>query len=164
MYNRVILVGRLTRDPELRYLPSGTAVATFGIATSRSWTDKNTNEKKEEVMFIDVTSFARSAEIVNQYLKKGNKVLVEGKLILDRWTDQNGQNRSKHSVRADTVQFMESKAQAQESASSYSGGQKNEYSNNQSRQTNNKQYSNSSSKSQEEKIPEIDIDDEEIPF
>ncbi len=161
MYNRVILVGRLTRDPELRYLPSGTAVATFGIATSRSWTDKNTNEKKEEVMFIDVTSFARSAEIVNQYLKKGNKVLVEGRLVLEKWTDQNGQNRSKHTVRADTVQFMESKAEAQNSANSYGNNKPNNYSN---KNTQYQQNDNYSSKPQEEKIPEIDIDDEEIPF
>ncbi len=160
MYNRVILVGRLTRDPELRYLPSGTAVATFGIATSRSWTDKNSNEKKEEVMFIDVTSFARSAEIVNQYLKKGNKVLVEGRLVLDRWTDQNGQNRSKHTVRADTVQFMESRAEAQNSANSYGNTQQSGY----SQQNNQYQQQNNSSKPQETKIPEIDIDDEEIPF
>jgi len=160
MYNRVILVGRLTRDPELRYLPSGTAVATFGIATSRSWTDKNTNEKKEEVMFIDVTSFARSAEIVNQYLKKGNKVLVEGRLVLERWTDQNGQNRSKHTVRADTVQFMESKAEAQSSATSYGNSQPSGY----AQQNNQYQQPNHSSKPMEEKIPEINIDDEEIPF
>ncbi len=162
MYNRVILVGRLTRDPELRYLPSGTAVATFGIATSRSWTDKNTNEKKEEVMFIDVTSFARSAEIVNQYLKKGNKVLVEGRLVLDRWTDQNGQNRSKHTVRADTVQFMESKAEAQNSASSYGKSQQSNYSNTNQYQQN--QNYSSPKPQAEEKIPEIDIDEEEIPF
>ncbi len=161
MYNRVILVGRLTRDPELRYLPNGTAVATFGIATSRSWTDRNTNEKKEEVMFIDVTSFARSAEIVNQYLKKGNKVLVEGRLVLDRWTDQNGQNRSKHTVRADTVQFMESRAEAQNSASqTYDSG--NSY---QAPKEQYQQQTNPSHASQpQEKIPEIDIDDEEIPF
>ncbi len=158
MYNRVILVGRLTRDPELRYLPSGTAVATFGIATSRSWTDKNTNEKKEEVMFIDVTSFARSAEIVNQYLKKGNKVLVEGRLALDRWTDQNGQNRSKHTVRADAVQFMETRAEAQNSANSYNNNSNNTYS------ASNQYKKQTSSPKKEEKIPEIDIDDEEIPF
>ncbi len=161
MYNRVILVGRLTRDPELRYLPNGTAVATFGLATSRSWTDRNTNEKKEEVMFIDITSFARSAEIVNQYLKKGNKVLVEGRLVLDRWTDQNGQNRSKHTVRADTVQFMETRAEAQNTQSSYNtpaqGGYTPKESYNQPNKTN-------PSPSQEKSIPEIDLDDEEIPF
>ncbi len=161
MYNRVILVGRLTRDPELRYLPNGTAVATFGIATSRTWTDRNTNEKKEEVMFIDVTSFARSAEIVNQYLKKGNKVLVEGRLVLDRWTDQNGQNRSKHTVRADTVQFMETRAEAQNSQSSYNSPSQGSY-------APQDQYANqtkpASSPSQPNNIPEIDIDDEEIPF
>jgi len=161
MYNRVILVGRLTRDPELRYLPSGTAVTTFGLATSRTWTDKNTNEKKEEVMFIDITTFSRSAEIVNQYLKKGNKVLVEGRLVLERWTDQNGQNRSKHTVRADTVQFMESRAEAQNSANSYGNTQQNSYS---QPNTQYQQQNHTPSKPAEEKIPEIDIDDEEIPF
>jgi single-strand DNA-binding protein len=161
MYNRVILVGRLTRDPELRYLPSGTAVATFGIATSRSWTDKNTNEKKEEVMFIDVTSFARSAEIVNQYLKKGNKVLVEGRLVLDRWTDQNGQNRSKHTVRADSVQFMETRAEAQNSQNSYNAPSQGEYT---PKNEYNQPNKPTPSSSQESNIPEIDIDDEEIPF
>jgi len=161
MYNRVILVGRLTRDPELRYLPSGTAVATFGLATSRSWTDKNTNEKKEEVMFIDVTSFARSAEIVNQYLKKGNKVLVEGRLVLDRWTDQNGQNRSKHTVRADTVQFMETRAEAQNSQNSYKAPSQGGYNQNGQQYA---QPNKPSPSSQSNAIPEIDIDDEEIPF
>ena len=161
MYNRVILVGRLTRDPELRYTPSGTAVATFSIATSRTWTDRNTNEKKEEVMFIDVTSFARSAEIVNQYLKKGNKVLVEGRLVLDRWTDQNGQNRSKHTIRADSVQFMESRAEAQNSQGSYSAPSQGGY-NPQSQYV--EQNKPTSSPSGQNSIPEIDIDDEEIPF
>ena len=155
MYNRVILVGRLTRDPELRYLPSGTAIATFGIATSRTWIDKNTNEKKEEAMFIDVTSFARSAEIVNQYLKKGNKVLVEGRLVLEKWTDQNGQNRSKHTVRAETVQFMETKAEAQNShpqqqAPAPAAQQQNRTPANQPPSQPN--------------IPDINIDDDEIPF
>jgi len=109
----VVLIGRLTRDPELRYLPSGTALCTFGIATNRSWTDKNTNDKKEEVMFIDITTFARSAEIANQYLKKGNKVLVEGRLALEQWNDQYGKKRSRHVVKADTIQFMETKVQTQ---------------------------------------------------
>ena len=148
MYNRVILVGRLTRDPELRYLPNGTAVATFGIATSRTWTDRNTNEKKEETMFIDVTSFARSAEIVNQYLKKGNKVLVEGRLVFEKWTDQNGQNKSKHTVRAETVQFMETKAAAQNSHSQ------------QQAPVNQQNRAPANPPSQ----PNIDIDDDEIPF
>ncbi len=161
MYNRVILVGRLTRDPELRYTPNGTAVATFGIATSRTWTDRNTNEKKEEVMFIDITTFARSAEIVNQYLKKGNKVLVEGRLVLDRWTDQNGQNRSKHTVRADSVQFMETRAEAQNSKNSYNTPSQGSYNPQDQYAGQNKPVS---SPSVSNNIPEIDIDDEEIPF
>jgi len=152
MFNRVILVGRLTRDPELRYLQNGTALATFGIATNRTWTDKNTNEKKEEVMFIDIITFARSAE--------GNKVLVEGRLVLDRWTDQNGQKRSKHTVRADTVQFMETRAEAQNSQNSYNAPSQGGYNQNGQYAQPNKP----SPSSQSNDISEIDIDDEEIPF
>ena len=80
----MILVGNLTRDLEIRYLQSGLAISNTGIATNRSWTDKNTNEKKEEVMFIDIVFFGRIAEIANQYLKKGKKVLVEGRLKLEQ--------------------------------------------------------------------------------
>ena len=156
MYNRVILVGRLTRDPELRYLQNGTALATFGIATNRTWMDRNTNEKKEEVMFIDITTFARSAEIANQYLKKGSKVLVEGRLAQERWTDQNGQNRSKHIVRAEAIQFMDTKDERQGSQNSYSTHAQGGYApQNQTVQQPSMPSTN---------VPEVDIDDDEIPF
>jgi single-strand DNA-binding protein len=113
MYNKVILVGNLTKNVELKYLPSGSSVAKFGLATNRKWKDKNSGDNRQEVMFIDITTFGRSAEIANQYLKKGSKVLIEGRLVLNQWTDQNGQNRSKHEIQADNVQFMDTKAEIQ---------------------------------------------------
>ena len=102
MYNKVILVGNLTRDLEVRYTQSGTAIGNTGLATNRKWKDQS-GEQKEEVMFIDITFFGRTAEIANQYLRKGSKVLVEGRLVLEQWTAQDGSKRSKHSV---TVQEM----------------------------------------------------------
>lgn len=114
MYNKVILVGRLTRDVEIRYLPSGQALAVLGLATSRTWKDKNSGENKEETMFIDIKTFGRSAEIANQYLRKGNRVLVDGRLVLEQWTDQNGQKRSKHIIQAENINFMETKKESED--------------------------------------------------
>ncbi|HHH72917.1 MAG TPA: single-stranded DNA-binding protein, partial [Sulfuricurvum sp.] len=93
MYNKIILVGNLTRDIELRYTQSGMAIAKTGIATNRKFKKQN-GEQVDETMFIDITFFGRSGEIANQYLRKGSKVLIEGRLMLEQWTDQNGQKRS----------------------------------------------------------------------
>ncbi|MDF1883565.1 single-stranded DNA-binding protein [Sulfurimonas sp. SAG-AH-194-C21] len=111
MFNKLILVGNLTRDIELRYAQSGTAIAKTAIATSRKFTSNG--EKKEEVCFVDVTFFGRSGEIANQYLRKGSKILVEGRLNFEQWVDQNGQKRSKHSVIAETMQMLDSKGDNQ---------------------------------------------------
>lgn len=125
MYNRVILVGHLTRDVELRYIPSGTALAKFGLATNRRF--KQDGMDRDETCFIDINVWGRSAEIAGQYLKKGSKVLVEGRLKFEQWVDQNGQKRSKHSVIADSIQFMESKAESQRnSAQQNSWGNQNQ--------------------------------------
>jgi len=157
MYNKVILVGRLTRDVELKYLPSGSSVANFGLATSRNWKDQTTGERKEETMFIDITVFGKGAEIANQYLRKGNRVLVEGRLSLDQWQDNEGNKRSKHKIIADSVQFMETKAESMASASSASSAPESYSSNNDNTpKSNTKQPSNQSQ--------EIDIDDDDIPF
>ena len=110
MFNKVILVGNLTRDIELRYSQGGMGIASTAIATSRKYTSNG--EKKEEVCFVDITFFARSAEIANQYLRKGSKILVEGRLNFDQWVDQNGQKRSKHSVVVETMQMLDSKGDA----------------------------------------------------
>jgi len=105
-FNKVILVGNLTRDPELRYTPKGTAIAKIGVAVNRVWTSES-GEKKEEVTFIDVDVFGRTAENVGQYMRKGRPILIEGRLRLDQWDDkQTGQKRSRLGVVAETVQFL----------------------------------------------------------
>lgn len=144
MFNKVILVGNLTRDCELRCLPSGSAVCTTGIATNRRFKNQM-GEQKEEVCFIDITFFGRSAEIANQYLQKGSKVLVEGRLKLDSWTDQNGGKRSKHSVAVENLQMLDTQTQ---------GG----------KQEQQKVRQQPQPKPQQNQIPDIDIYEDEIPF
>ena len=100
------MVGNLTRDPELRYTPKGMAIAKIGLAVNRNWTSES-GEKKEEVTFVDVDIFGRTAENVAQYMKKGRPILIEGRLRLDQWDDkQTGQKRSKLGVVAESVQFL----------------------------------------------------------
>jgi len=169
MYNKVILIGNLTRDVELRYTPSGTAVAKFGLATNRTYKDTVTKENKQEVMFIDITMFGRSAETANQWLKKGKKVLIEGRLVLDQWTGQDGQKRSKHSVVAEKMQFMDNKNENSGAGNYNSGNYQNNnqnYNNQpaQPQQQMSQQSAQSQPVQQEQQIPSIDIDDEDIPF
>src|ERR1044072_2866274 len=105
-FNKVILMGNLTRDPELRYTPKGTAVAKLGLAVNRTWKTE-TGETKEEVLFIDIEACSRQAENIGQYLKKGSPILVEGRLKLDTWDDkQTNQKRSKILVAAENVRFL----------------------------------------------------------
>ena len=105
-FNKVILVGNLTRDPELRYTPKGMAIAKIGLAVNRTWKSE-TGETKEEVTFVDVDVFGRTAENVGQYMRKGSPILIEGRLRLDTWEDkQTNQKRSKLGVVAETVQFL----------------------------------------------------------
>ena len=108
MYNKVILAGNLTRDIEVRYSSSNLAIANTGIATNRKFKSK-TGEQKEEVLFVDLSFFGRTAEIAQQYLRKGSKVLVEGRLKLDQWTDQGGMKRSKHSITVENMQMLDSR-------------------------------------------------------
>src|SRR5207237_1443096 len=105
-FNKVILMGNLTRDPELRFTPKGTAVAKLGLAVNRVWKTE-TGETKEEVLFIDVDAFSRQAETIGQYLKKGSPILVEGRLRMDTWDDkQTNQKRTKILVTAENVRFL----------------------------------------------------------
>src|SRR5438552_7757590 len=105
-YNRIILVGNLTRDPQLRYLPSQMAVVDFGLAVNHKFKTK-TGEDRDEVLFIDCSCFGRGAEVINQYCQKGKQLLVDGRLKLDTWDDkQTGQKRSKHTVVVDNFQLM----------------------------------------------------------
>ena len=104
MFNRIVLVGNLTKDIDLRYTQSGAAIGSCGIAVTRKYTLNG--EKREETCFIDITFFGKQAEIANQYLNKGSKLLVEGRLRFDQWTDNNGQNRSKHTVAVENMEML----------------------------------------------------------
>jgi single-strand DNA-binding protein len=107
-FNKVILAGNLTRDPELRYTPKGTAIASFGLAINRKWKSE-TGEAKEEVTFVDVEAWDRQAEVISQYFKKGRPILIEGRLKLDQWEDKNThQKQSKLRVRLESFSFMDS--------------------------------------------------------
>ena len=109
-FNKVILIGNLTRDPELRYTPKGMAIAKVGLAVNRTWRNE-AGETKEEVTFVDVDIFGRTAENVGQYMRKGRPMMVEGRLKLDQWDDKaTGQKRSRLGVVAETVQFLGSPA------------------------------------------------------
>ena len=105
-YNKVILMGNLTRDPELKYLPSGMAVSNLGLAVNRVWTDRESGEKKEEASFIDLEAWGRTAETMNEYLKKGSPAFVEGRLRQQRWETDDGQNRSRLVVVVERFQFV----------------------------------------------------------
>jgi len=105
-YNKVLLIGNLTRDPEVRYTPKGTAIANLGLAVNRTYTLES-GEQKEEVTFVDVEVWGRQAETTGQYLSKGRPVFIEGRLKLDQWDDkESGQKRSKLKVVAERVQFL----------------------------------------------------------
>jgi single-strand DNA-binding protein len=107
--NKVMLIGNLTRDPEIKYTPKGTAIAAFGLAVNRNYTTES-GEKREEVTFIDLEAYARLAEIIGEYCKKGRPIFVEGRLKLDTWDDkQSGQKRSKMKVIVETMQLLGSR-------------------------------------------------------
>ena len=107
-FNKVILVGNLTRDPEVRYTPKGTAIAKLGLAVNRTWKTE-TGETKEEVSFVDVDAFGRQAEVIGQYMKKGRSLLVEGRLKQDTWEDKNThQKQSKLKVVLESFTFIDS--------------------------------------------------------
>lgn len=145
MFNRVILIGNLTKDIALTYLASGNAVAKSAIATSYKYKSQS-GEQKEEVCFLEFTIFGRMGEVANQYLHKGSKVLLEGRLIFEQWTDKDGNNRSKHTLRVDEMKMLDSKdnSSSQEQTNSY-----------QTKQQPKVVYENN--------VPEIDIS-EELPF
>jgi single-strand DNA-binding protein len=203
MYNKVVLVGNLTRDVEIRYSLSGSAIGNVGIATSRKWKSQ-TGEQKDEVMFIDLTFFGRTAEIANQYLRKGSKVLVDGRLVFQQWTAQDGSKRSKHAITVENLQMLDSKADSQNpnnnngygeqpSQNNYGSGEQQQPQQNSYGSNNNNSYgqpaqqqqssygqpqqsaygqpqaptqqpSYSAPQQQQASVPEIDIDDDEIPF
>ncbi len=104
-YNKVLLLGNLTRDPQLSYTPNQTAVVDFGLATNRKWSGQD-GSQREETCFVDCRVFGRQAETINKYLKKGNPVFIEGRLTFDSWTAQDGTKRSRHRVTVESFQFI----------------------------------------------------------
>lgn len=120
-YNRVIMMGNLTRDPEIKQLTSGQSVGRFSIASSRQYKNRQTGTVTQEVCFIDVDVWGQQAEVCKQYLAKGKPVLIEGRLKLDSWQDAEGNKRSKHTVVADRVTFLSAGTGAQEDAEAGAG-------------------------------------------
>ncbi|MDF2445133.1 MAG: single-stranded DNA-binding protein [Moraxellaceae bacterium] len=121
--NKVILVGNLGRDPEVRYLPSGGAVANVTIATSEAWRDKNTGQQQEQTEWHRVVFYGKLAEIAGEYLKKGSKVYVEGSLHTRKWQDKaTGQDRYSTEIKANTMQMLDSRGQGGGGGSAQGGG------------------------------------------
>lgn len=121
--NRVMLMGNLTRDPEMRYLPNNMPVAAFGLAINRKWKNKD-GQQQEETTFVDCEAFGRVAEIVNEYVRKGSPLYVEGRLKLDQWQDKEGQNRSKLKVVVENIQLLGGKPATGQMQSQHESQQK----------------------------------------
>lgn len=170
MFNKVVLVGNLTRDIEMRYAQSGNAIGASAIAVTRRFTTNG--EKREETCFIDITFYGRMAEIANQYLSKGSKILIEGRLRFEQWSDQNGQNRSKHSIQVENMEMLGGNSPQQNGNfnsnyenQSYDPYMSDNFRRSPSQNTPQKQNPNQN----QEKIKEIDIDayesdDTDLPF
>ena len=122
-YNRVILMGNLTRDPEMKYIPSGTAVTNFGLAMNERYTDRQTGEQRENTCFVEIEAWGRQAEVANEYLSKGRPVFIEGALKFDSWETEDGSKRSRLSVRAFRIQFIGGRSDGDEMGGGYADAQ-----------------------------------------
>ncbi|WP_187859931.1 single-stranded DNA-binding protein [Helicobacter pylori] len=181
MFNKVIMVGRLTRNVELKYLPSGSVAATIGLATSRRF-KKQDGTLGEEVCFIDARLFGRTAETANQYLSKGSSVLIEGRLTYESWMDQTGKKNSRHTITVDSLQFMDKKSDNPQANAMQDSVMSENFNNaypanynapsqdpfNQAQSHAQNAYAKENLQAQPSKyqnsVPEINIDEEEIPF
>ncbi len=166
--NKVMLIGNLTRDPDIRYTPKGTAVAEIGLAVNRRFNGEG-GEKREEVTFVDVTLWGRTAELAGQYLRKGRPVYIEGRLQLDTWDDkQTGQKRSKMRVVGEEMQFLGGRDEGGGGGGggNYRGGGEGDYPPTESRYT--QQRPSSSSRPtpppKPPVDPDLDAEDDDIPF
>lgn len=122
-YNKIILAGNLTRDPQLAYLPSNTPVTEIGLAVNRDYTTAD-GQKREETLFIDAVAFGKAAEILAQYMTKGRPLLIDGRLKLETWTDQEGRQRSKHKVIIENFTFLGGPAASERGEAGGSGGRR----------------------------------------
>ena len=158
--NKVMLMGNLTRDPEVRYTPKGTAVAELGLAINRIYTADN-NEKREETTFVDVTLWGRTAEIAGEFLKKGRPVFIEGRLQLDTWDDkQTGQKRSKLKVVGEAMQLIGSRGGGGEGGGSGASGGGGEH----SAPPSSSRPAPSPSKPKPPTDPDLEPEEDDIPF
>jgi single-strand DNA-binding protein len=162
MYNKVILMGNLTKDIELRYLQSGSVVGSTAIATNRRWKSQS-GEQKEEVMYIDLTLFGRTAEIANQYLHKGSKVLIDGRLSFEQWTAQDGSRRSKHAIIVENLKMLPREGEQGGGSRSGYGDASKAVERGYRAPDSTPSPQNKQPQSTQE-IPEIDINEDEIPF
>jgi len=117
--NKVMLMGNLTRDPELRYTPNNIAVVGLGVAVNRRWRNQQ-GEQQDETTFVDCDAFGRTAEVINQYLKKGRPLFIEGRLKLDQWEDRDGNKRSKLKVVVERFEFVDSRSDESSGGGNYS--------------------------------------------
>lgn len=153
--NKVILLGRLGQDPELKYTPSGAAVCNFSIATTESWSDKNSGQKQERTEWHRIVVWGKLAELCNQYLAKGRQAFVEGKLQTRSWDDQNGQKRYTTEISATTVQFIGGMASAGQGQTQANSGYA----------ANNNQQNNQQAEPQEYNIAsDANFASDDIPF
>lgn len=146
-YNKVILIGNLTRDPELRYTPKGTAIARIALAVNRNWRT-DSGETRDEVTFIDIDAFGKQAEVIGEYLRKGSPIMVEGRLRLDSWDDRTtGQKRSKMLVVLEAFQFLDSRSDRAGGSSGGDGAGKSTYRGQSSDSSSSGSYSDDSAES-----------------
>jgi single-strand DNA-binding protein len=158
--NKVMLIGNLTRDPEIRYTPKGTAVAELGMAVNRRYTAEN-GEKREEVTFVDVTLWGKTAELAGEYLKKGRPVYIEGRLQLDSWDDkQTGQKRSKLKIVGEEMQFLGGR----DSGESRGGGEYDEPRSDRRPAPSQRPSGRPSSPPKPPADPDLDVESDDIPF
>ena len=162
--NKVMLIGNVTRDPELRYTPKGTAVVELGLAVNRRYTADN-GEKREEVVFVDVTYWGKTAEVAAEYLRKGRPVFIEGRLQLDSWDDkQTGQKRSKLRVVGESLEFLGSREGGGEGRPSSSGGGEYDEPRQTSRPAQRPPGQRPSAPPKPPADPDLDVEGDDVPF
>lgn len=163
-FNKVMIMGNLTRDPEIKYTPKGTAIADIGLAVNRNYTT-DSGEKREEVTFIDVTLWGRVAEIVGEYCKKGRPLFVEGRLHLDTWDDkQTGQKRSKLKVVGENIQLLGSREGAAGGGSGGGGEREHSEGSGTSRPQQSRPAARPAAPPRPAADPDLDAQEDDIPF
>ncbi|MDK9430411.1 single-stranded DNA-binding protein [Gallibacterium anatis] len=166
--NKVIIVGNLGADPEVRTMPNGEAVANMSVATSESWTDKTTGEKRELTEWHRIVFYRRQAEIVGEYLRKGSKVYVEGRLRTRKWQDQNGQDRYTTEIQGDVLQMLDSRPERYQAGQATQVGAaqqgRNQYAQQSQPAYQTPQTQTSASQPVPPPIPDDGFDDVQIPF